>query len=310
MFEDFRPSKSIETSSQTWSSRSGTWVKSTHNSALPRLFPSSFLRDDPQFFLRTESRKNHLVPEELRSIPTNFLAAFTTNKMTRLLSNSMSPMGGFFFETSLTANRWVSSHQQEIPLFCTPKLHGSGPKNSLAFNFNLVLSILASARFQSVPKISRNQSFRRNIGHEPVSLEWFCIRKHPFFFASQKVSPYSGEYRSLGELGPHAIFLEHFFTQTGKCGESFPVLLDHLEVHFGSESCIKSTYQFRKAAQAIILRGAQWTMIKSPRKQPTYHGCLDRSKHCLEKLAFSFSRKIQSLFCVEYVPTGRPLNSP
>ena len=102
-----------------------------------------------------------------------------------------------FFETSLTADRWVSRHQQEIPLFCTPELHGSGGVNSLAFNFNLVLS-------------SQHQSFRQ---HWPWAsfLEWFCtIRKHKNHFCFSEGLTILCRVSESGRIGPTCDFFGAF----------------------------------------------------------------------------------------------------
>lgn len=77
----------------------------------------------------------------------------------------------------------------------------------------------------------------------------------PIIFGSQETILWRvSESRCTGPTCVFGAFLLRI--QTGS-GESLPVLLNHLEVQFGSESCIKSTYQSRKATRPVILRGAK-----------------------------------------------------
>ena len=136
MFEDFRPSKSIETSSSTWSSRSDTWVKSTHNSALPASSHHLFWGMILSFFFALNHERITWFPKSCGVSLTKLFSSFhyQQNDTTTLQFNVTN--GRFFFETSLTANRWgLAAINKKSHCFAHPSCMEVVRKNSLAFNF-------------------------------------------------------------------------------------------------------------------------------------------------------------------------------
>lgn len=187
MFEDFRPSKSIETSSSTWSSRSDTWVKSTHNSALPASAHHLFWGMILSFFFALNHERITWFPKSCGVSLTKLFSSFhyQQNDTTTLQFNVTN--GRFFFETSLTANRWgLAAINKKSHCFAHPscmevvqKTHWPSTSSDPKLTASPSLIPICSKDF----KESIFQAQHWPWGPWASFLEWFCtIRKHKNHF--------------------------------------------------------------------------------------------------------------------------------
>ena len=208
MFEDFRPSKSIETSSSTWSSRSDTWVKSTHNSALPASAHHLFWGMILSFFFALNHERITWFPKSCGVSLTKLFSSFhyQQNDTTTLQFNVTN--GRFFFETSLTANRWgLAAINKKSHCFAHPscmevvrKTHWPSTSSDPKLTASPSLIPICSKDFKE-SHLSGATLAMRAMSQFPRMILYYQKAQKSFLLLRAR-DQYSGEYRSLGALRP------------------------------------------------------------------------------------------------------------